>query len=210
MSVCVLGPADGVDRWAIRSAAAAAAAGSATTQIDVGDARPIDESDTATARAADVRVVLASSVVGALLIATIFDLPRAQPCRRIAVIAADGSEAHALFGIADMLIFSTAAFAAMLGVAEIADDVAALLPVQALLTRPNQAAVVRFGAGGAVAVWADRTLAVSGPDVGEDDGAMARFGGTIAAAVDQGIGPERALEMALAAAAPLRLAMIAP
>lgn len=188
MSVCVLSQAH-TDSWSARSTAAIGVAGSSASRT--------------AAMPADARVILASSAVPLATIAATFATPLGQACRKIAVAEGNGATMPPLFDIADMLVFPAAGLAHMLGFARWPDDSSALAAVQGLLKRDNQAAVVRFPGNRATAIWADRTLDVTGPTGHEDDGTMARFGGTIAAAVDQRIGPEQALVMALAAAVSL-------
>jgi hypothetical protein len=187
MSVCVLGQA-GADSWSARSAAAIEASGSMAHRA-VAAAEEVP---------ADVRVVLASSAAPPATIAAVFSTVRAQAWRKIVTIEQPAEPS--LFAIADMLVFPAAGLMDMLGVDRWPGDPSALAALQALLKRHNQAVVVRLPGNAASAVWADRTLEVAGPEGDDDDATMARFGGTIAAAVDQGIGPERALAMALAAA----------
>lgn len=154
------------------------------------------------AAAPDARVFLAQLETPIEATEAFFTTEAAQKGRKILNAAPALAEGARLFAMADMLIFNQAEFATYLQLDAEPRDVEALLPVRRLLTRPNQAAVVTFGAIGAAAIWADRTLFVEAfPTTPVDTtGAGDCFCGTVAAAVDQGIGPERALALANAAA----------
>ena len=113
-----------------------------------------------------------------------------------------GRYARALFDLSDMLIFGQAEFAAFLQLDREPDGLDDLLPIQPLLVRHNQAAVVILDGIGTVAVWADRTMLVPAftPEPISAGLPADCICGAIAAAVAQGIGPERAMTLACAAA----------
>lgn len=150
----------------------------------------------------EARVFLAQLELPIETIAAYFATPAAQGGRKILNAAPAIPGAEVLFGQADMLIFNQSEFAYYMQLDREPETMADLLVVQRLLTRPNQAAVVTLGAKGAVAVWADRTLFVGAHAVEAVDttGAGDTFCGYVAAAVDQGIGPEPAMRLANAAA----------
>lgn len=187
MSVFVRCHAD-TDSWSLRARAAIGLAGS-KTQFVQGDTVVIPM---------NTRVVLASSTMPLSAIAAFFASPAAQLCRKIVIVEGEGATALPLFDLADMLVFSVAGLANLLGLERTHDDAAALVAVQILLERDNQAAVVHFPGNAATAIWADRTLDVTGRLE-----TTTKAHSPASAAVDQGIGPEPALVMALAAAVPL-------
>ena len=108
----------------------------------------------------------------------------------------------ALFGESDMLIFGQSDFAAFMQLDREPLTADSLLPIQPLLTRHNQAAVVILDGIGIVAVWADRTMLVQSFAPGPISKGLAAdcICGVIAAAVEQGVGPEQAMTLACAAA----------
>jgi ribokinase len=109
----------------------------------------------------------------------------------------------ALFPLADMIIFNQSELATYLQLDCEPQSLGALLPARRFLTRPTQAAVVTLGALGAAAIWADRTLLVEGFAVEPLDttGAGDCLCGVLAGAIANGLGSERALTLANAAAA---------
>jgi ribokinase len=135
-------------------------------------------------------------------IAAFFAAPAAHGGRKILNMAPHAERGEVLFGLSDMLIFGQADFAAFLQLDREPDSVERLLPVQPRLSRHNQAAVVILDGIGTVAVWADRTMLVPcfTPDTISTGLPADCVCGTIAAAVAQGIGPERAMTLACAAA----------
>jgi ribokinase len=149
------------------------------------------------------RVVLAQLETPTAAIEAAFSTEAAQAARKILNAAPAIASAAALFPLADMIIFNQSELATYLQLDREPQSLEALLPVRRFLTRPNQAAVVTLGALGAAAIWADRTLVVEGFAVEPVDttGAGDCLCGVIAAAVANGIGPERALTLANAAAA---------
>ncbi len=149
------------------------------------------------------RVALAQLETPIAAIEAFFSAQAAASARKILNAAPALPEAAALFPLADMIIFNQSEVATYLQLDCEPQSLEALLPVRRFLTRPNQAAVVTLGALGAAAIWADRTLRVDGFAVDPLDttGAGDCLCGVIAGAVANGIGPERALTLANAAAA---------
>ncbi len=149
------------------------------------------------------RVVLAKLETPVAAIQALFSAQAARSARKILNAAPAVAGGAALFPLADMIIFNQSEVAAYLQLDREPQSLEALLPVRRFLTRPNQAAVVTLGALGAAAIWADRTLLVDGFAVEPLDttGAGDCLCGVIAAAVANGIGPERALTLANAGAA---------
>jgi len=135
-------------------------------------------------------------------IAAFFAAPAAQGGRKILNMAPHAEHGEILFGLSDMLIFGQADFAAFLQLDREPDSVESLLPIQPRLTRHNQAAVTILDGIGTVAVWADRTMLVPcfTPNRMSTGLAADCICGAIAAAVAQGIGPERAMTLACSAA----------
>ena len=197
MSVCIFGMSG--HEWGQTAAAAVTATGSATLFIGSADV-PAIGATAAGGMPTDTRVALVSSAVPLALISAFFAFPPARAGRKIVAVAEGELAALPLFEIADMLIFSPAAFAGALGLTDAPKNLTELLAVQGRLTRHNQAAVVYFAGKGAAALWADRTLFVAAAAADRAEPAMAHFAGVIAAAVDQGIGPEQALAMAMTTA----------
>jgi ribokinase len=150
----------------------------------------------------DGRVFLAQTETPADAIAAFLAAPAAQTGRKILNIAPIVPDARALFDLSDMLIFGQAEFAAFLQLDREPDGLDDLLPIQPLLVRHNQAAVVILDGIGTVAVWADRTMLVPAftPEPISAGLPADCICGAIAAAVAQGIGPERAMTLACAAA----------
>jgi ribokinase len=170
--------------------------GGANARVDAAAAR--------NAKRSGGRVFLAQLETNIDAIAAFFATPEAQAGRKILNTAPAVPEGARLFGQTDMLIFNQSEFATYLQLDAEPETVEELLVVRRLLTRPNQAAVVTLGKGGAAAIWADREMFVPAFPVAEPadtSGAGDCFCGVIAAAVDQGIGPERAMTLANAAAA---------
>ena len=149
------------------------------------------------------KVFLAQLETPADAIAQFFATQAAQGGRKILNMAPAAASGRALSAQADMLIFGQADFAAFMHLDAEPRTVEDLLPVQSLLTRHNQAAVVILDGIGTVAVWADRTMAVRAftPEPMSAGTPADCICGVIAAAVEQGIGPERAMTLACAAAA---------
>jgi hypothetical protein len=219
-SVCVVGLA--ADRWGATAALATLSAGATPRLIAVCRGRGsaseaesavaidkvaivADASDTGVTLAGAIlpgmRAVLAAAEVPLALIGAAFSSPSGRTARKIVDVANGGAASLRLFDVADMLIFTPAAIAGALDLPVEPHDTSALAAVRKLLVRPNQAAVIRFPGRGAAALWADRTTFVASADAGDHADAAARFSGTIAAAVAQGIGPEPALVAAMVAAA---------
>ncbi len=206
MSVFILATGAETPGWADVAAQAVRSVGVAVRlHVVEGGADSVDVSSAAAgSMSPDTRIVLASARVPPALIGAVFRTPLAQASRKIVDVAAagDGDAAvPALFDVVDMLIFTPAAAATAMRLAAVPTRTEDLLPARSLLVRHNQALVVRFPAGGAAAVWADRTMFVAAADPADPEGSAARFSATIAAAVARGIGPEPALELALVAAA---------
>jgi ribokinase len=149
------------------------------------------------------RVALAQLETPVAAIEAFFSAPAAGSARKILNAAPAVAGGAALFPLADMIIFNQSELATYLQSDSEPQSLEALLPVRRFLTRPNQAAVVTLGALGAAAIWADRTLLVEGFAVEPLDttGAGDCLCGVIAGAVANGVGPERALTLANAAAA---------
>jgi len=149
------------------------------------------------------RVVLAQLETPVAAIEAVFSSEAARSARKILNAAPAVADGAALFPLADMIIFNQSELATYLQLDQEPQALEALLPVRRFLTRPNQAAVVTLGALGAATIWADRTLVVEGFAVDPVDttGAGDCLCGVIAGAVANGIGPERALTLANAAAA---------
>jgi ribokinase len=135
-------------------------------------------------------------------IAAFFANAAAQQGRKILHMAPITAQAKTLFDLSDMAIFGQAEFAAFLQLDSEPHKIGDLLPIQPLLTRHNQAAVVILDGIGAVAVWADRTMLVRSFTLDPISAGLPAdcICGTIAAAVAQGIGPDGAMTLACAAA----------
>jgi ribokinase len=148
------------------------------------------------------KVFLAQLETPADAIAQFFAIPAAQAGRKILNMSPATEAGHSLIGQADMLIFGQSDFAAFMQLDCEPWTVERLLPIQPLLTRHNQAAVVILDGIGTVAIWADRTMLVGSftPDAISEGLPADCICGVIAAAVEQGIGPERAMTLACAAA----------
>lgn len=194
MSVYILGALADDGEWA-EAASAAVAAAESSARLMLAD---LSSPPLADVIEHDTLIVLASSNVPFQLIEEAFATPVAQAARKIVDIV-DGTAGAALFAIADMLIFTPEAIAETLALAKVPTEPDELLPVQARLLRHNQGAVVRLPGRGAVALWADRTMFVPADASTSSAEARAAFSGTIAGAVARKIGPELALQMALAA-----------
>ncbi len=147
-------------------------------------------------------VFLAQTEAPADAIAAFFATPAAQGGRKILNIAPMVRDARALLDLSDMAIVGQAEFAAFLQLDREPNSIDDLLPIQPMLTRHNQAAVVILDGVGTVAVWADRTMLVGSLSPEQMSAGLAAdcICGTVAAAVAQGIGPERAMTLACAAA----------
>jgi ribokinase len=158
------------------------------------------------------RVFLAHTETPADAIAAFFTTPAAQAGRKILNIAPIVPDARVLFDLSDMLIFGQAEFGAFLQLDREPDGIDDLLPIQPLLVRHNQAAVIILDGIGTIAVWADRTMLVESfaPEPMSAGLPADCICGAIAAAVAQGIGPERAMTLASAAAASLAAADAIP
>ncbi len=146
------------------------------------------------------RIFLAQQEVPIETIAALFAV---APGIRILNAAPALSGGAALFVLTDILIVNQSELALYLGVKQLArtpDDAAI---ARSLLTRPGQMAVVTLGAGGAVLVTADTLDFVPGRKAAVVDttGAGDCFCGVLAAFLDDGLPPVRALGLANAAAA---------
>lgn len=108
-----------------------------------------------------------------------------------------------LFGDVDVLIVNQHELAIFLDLPVTPRTVEEALVARRLIGRPDQAVVVTLGAGGALAVWADRRLHVPAMPVVPIDtiGAGDCFCGALAAQLDAGVTLEAALPIANAAAA---------
>jgi len=135
-------------------------------------------------------------------IAAFFATTAAQQGRKILHMAPMTAEAKTVFDLSDMAIFGQAEFAAFLQLDREPRGIDDLLPIQPMLKRHNQAAVVILDGTGAMAIWADRTMKVDAftPEPMSAGLPADCICGTIAAAVAQGIGPDRAMTLACAAA----------
>jgi sugar/nucleoside kinase (ribokinase family) len=197
MSVWVLGLPGPVQAngKAVNQAFAAERMGAPTQLIATRDA--LNNSDMTGGR-----VFLSQLETPAEDIAAFFAMPTAQQGRKILHMAPITADAKALFDLSDMLIFGQAEFAAFLRLDNEPQSIDDLLPIQPLLIRHNQAAVIILDGIGTVAVWADRTMQVDSftPDPISAGPPADCICGTIAAAVAQGIGPDRAMTLACAAA----------
>jgi ribokinase len=197
MSVWVLGSLGPVKlkSRAINQALAAERMGATTHLITTHDM--LDHTDMMGGR-----VFLAQLETPAGAIAAFFKTPAAQGGRKILNMAPTTSDAKTLFDLSDMLIFGQKEFAAFLKLDREPDGIDDLSPIQPLLTRHNQAAVVILDGVGTVAVWADRTMLAPcfTADPTSVDLPADCICGVIAAAVAQGIGPEQAMTLACAAA----------
>jgi hypothetical protein len=158
-----------------------------------------DEAGMADAVPGDAIVLLAGSDVPGHLVRAFFATPAGQAGRKIVDGGGDHGASAELAPDCDMLIFDVDDVSGQLGPGSEPIEIERLLPLRALLVRPNQAVVVRLDARSAVAVWADRTLlaALADDDHGGVVASLPKFCGIIAAAVERGIGPEPALTMAL-------------
>ena len=112
-------------------------------------------------------------------------------------------EARRLFGDVDVLIVNQHELAIFLELPVTPRTVEEALVARRLIGRPDQVVVVTLGAGGALAVWADRHLHVPAMPVVPIDtiGAGDCFCGALAAQLDAGVTLEAALPIANAAAA---------
>lgn len=153
------------------------------------------------ARLAGGRVFLAQLETPVAAIAAFFATPEARAGCKILNTAPAVADGAPLFGTVDMLIFNQQEFAAYLHLDREPATVDELLVVRRLLGR-DQVAVVTLGARGSAAIWSDRTLFVEAfaADAVDTSGAGDCFCGAVAAAIDQGIGLERAMTLASAAA----------
>ncbi|MGF7146913.1 ribokinase [Sphingomonas zeicaulis] len=108
-----------------------------------------------------------------------------------------------LFGDVDVLIVNQHELAIFLELSVTPRTVEEALVARRLIGRPDQIVVVTLGAGGALAVWADRHLHVPAMPVVPVDtiGAGDCFCGALAAQLDAGVTLEAALPIANAAAA---------
>ncbi len=135
--------------------------------------------------------------------AAFFDPGAARGTRRILNAAPAIPEAARLFADVDLLIVNQTELAVYLGAASRPETVAEACAARALLTRPDQQAIVTLGPGGAVAVRIDGHYHVPAmpTQVVDTTGAGDCFVGTLAALIDQGRTVEQALPIANAAAA---------
>lgn len=146
------------------------------------------------------RVFLAQQEVPIETIAALFAAARGVRMLNAAPALSGGA---ALFALTDILIVNQSELALYLGVTQLARTPADAAIARSLLTRPDQIAIVTLGAGGAVLVTADTLDLVPGREaqVVDTTGAGDCFCGVLAAFLDEGIPPVRALGLANAAAA---------
>jgi ribokinase len=152
---------------------------------------------------AGTRVLLAQLENDIDAIAALFASDEAAGLRKILNTAPAVPGGEKLFAISDMLIFNQSEFATYLQLDSEPQTVDDLRVARKLLTRPDQAVVVTFGAAGAAAIRADRALFSAGlaaETVVDTSGAGDCFCGVVAACLDQGFGLEQALGLANAAA----------
>jgi ribokinase len=164
----------------------------------------VDAAQVARANLDGASVFLAQLETDIDAIAELFAMPEAQAGRKILNTAPAVPEARRLFGVADILIFNQTEFAAYLDLDFEPETLAEAQVARRILTRPDQIAVVTLGRHGSAAIWADRELFVPAFPVAntiDTSGAGDCFCGALAAAIDQGIGFDRALTFANAAAA---------
>lgn len=149
------------------------------------------------APAVERRVILAQLETPVATVAARF--ADAPDCTRILNTAPAVPGIDSLIALTDILILNEHELASYRPDAQ-ADAVAA---ARALLTRPDQVAIVTLGAQGALAVWPERDLHVPAFPVTPIDtiGAGDCFCGALAALIDEGMALESALPLANAAAA---------
>ena len=155
------------------------------------------------ARLAGGRVFLAQLETDVAAIEAFFATPEAQAGLKIVNTAPAVPEGARLFASADMLIFNEQEFAFYCGLDAEPRRVDELRVVRSRLARPGQIAIVTLGSRGAVAIAADREIVVPPFPVAaplDTSGAGDCFCGALAAALDAGLGLERAMTLASAAA----------
>lgn len=151
----------------------------------------------------DSRVLLAQLETDVDAVAALFADPAAGSLCKILNAAPAVPAGAKLFDLADVLIFNQTEFADYLALDREPESVDDLLVARRLLTQPGQAVIVTLGAIGSAMVWVDRTIfapAIPAAAVVDTSGAGDCFCGVVAACIDQGIAPERALRFANAAA----------
>jgi len=111
--------------------------------------------------------------------------------------------ARALLPHVDILIVNQHELAVLLGLSAAPDTVEGALAARGLILRADQVVIVTLGAGGVLAVWADRHRHIPAARVDPVDtiGAGDCFCGALAALLDAGTALEQALPIANAAAA---------
>lgn len=159
--------------------------------------------DAAQDLAPDARVLLAQQEIPLPALHAFFGAPGADERLRILNAAPALPETASLFGLIDILIVNQHELAVYLGLAQAPQGIDQALVARQLISRDDQVVIVTLGAGGALAVWADRHLHVPALKVTPLDtiGAGDCFCGALAALLDAGWTIEAALPLANAAAA---------
>ena len=151
----------------------------------------------------DARVLLAQQEIPLETVRAFFGAPGAAGKLRILNAAPAISGAASLFDLTDILIVNQHELAEYLHLERAPSGQDEALAARQLIRRDDQVVIVTLGAGGALAVWADRTFHAPAQPVTALDtiGAGDCFCGALAALLDAGETVESALPLANAAAA---------
>lgn len=155
------------------------------------------------ALASDAKVLLAQQEIPLAVLEAFFSAPGADEKLRILNAAPALPATARLFVHTDILIVNQHELAVYLELTEAPATLDEALVARRLIEREGQLVIVTLGAGGALAVWADRHLHVPALPVVPLDtiGAGDCFCGALAALLDAGRTVEEALPWANAAAA---------
>lgn len=155
------------------------------------------------ALASDAKVLLAQQEIPLAVLEALFSAPGADEKLRILNAAPALPATARLFVHTDILIVNQHELAVYLELTEAPATLGEALVARRLIEREGQLVIVTLGAGGALAVWADRHLHVPALPVVPLDtiGAGDCFCGALAALLDAGRTVEEALPWANAAAA---------
>ncbi|MBT0670279.1 hypothetical protein HT136_18085 [Novosphingobium profundi] len=197
MSVSVLAPSGtvGSQGWALEQVMAATAFGAEACIAPFEDEHlPV--------LADECRVVLVRNGPDLAALSAVLNAPGLIGKRRILALSERGCdigpEALGLFACADMVLLDQACVARLFAFEREPQTLDELMVLRSVLTLTNQAAVVTLATGGAIAIWADRSLESVPVERQEARVTADPFCGIVAACVDLGIGPEPALRYALA------------
>lgn len=170
--------------------------------VDSG-ANALVDADAATRLAAGTKVVLAQQEVPPAAILAGFRAGAAAGALRILNAAPAMPSAAHLLDETDILIVNQSELADYLGTSAVPETAEEALAARGLLRFDGQVIIVTLGAGGALAVWADRHFHAPARPVSPIDtiGAGDCFCGSLAALLDGGMTLEQALPLANAAAA---------